>query len=283
MLNYEKQRKLIIFLSLAITLCVIVAIVVLVFIWMPEKEIKEYRVGNVSYVNINQDTVIKKYAKDIQSLIIEKNYTDIYNLLAEDYKKYTGMTQETLKEYLEEKNVCIAGLELIQYTINQIEGYNYVYDLNFKVRNEVYSLNIVVKEISPEKYTIAFDGFIDYSANVASSTVNSITLNILERTRYINWAEYKIKITNGYNKKITMNSNNNASPIFIVDGAGDVKKPITTTVPISSFDMAAKSSREYILKFDIHDATDYLSYRYWVITNVAFENMEGLKDIQYLF
>ena len=281
MLDYEKQKKLVILMSIAIVLCIIITIIVLIFIWMPEKENNEYRVGVVAQENVNQETAIMKYAEDLQKLIIGKKYDDIYNLLSKDYIKYTGMTREDLQEYLEDKNVCMSGLELIQYTVNYVQEYNNVYDLNFKVENEVYSLNIIIKEEAPERYTIAFDGFIDNMDNVCSSTVNSVTLGIVERTRYTTWVEYTIKVTNGYNKKITMNSQNNANPIFIVDGSGEVKKPSVSTVPIEQFTMIPNSSLEYTLRFDIDDVTDYLSYTYWIISNVSFENIEGAKDLQY--
>lgn len=282
MLDYDKQKKLVVLMSIGIVLCIIVAIVVLIFIWMPEKENTEYKVGHVVQTNINQETVLKKYAKDIQNLIIKKDYNSLYNLISKDYITYTGMTKESLSEYLDERNVCEAGLELIQYTVNYVDGYNAVYDLNFKVANEVYSINIIVKEEAPERYTIAFDGFIDNTTNVYSSTVNSVTLNVLERTRYTTWVEYDIKLTNGYNRKITMNSMNNANPIFIMDGAGDVRKPSVSTVPIGQFTMSPNASLEYTLKFDIRDVAEYMSYNYWVITNVSFENIEGVKDLQYL-
>jgi len=179
MLSYEDQRKAIAIFIMGVILVLICTIVVLVFIWIPDKKVKiEYEVGKINEDIMEEKDVVNKYYDRLSNLLSNNDIDGIYNLLGEDYKEFSQLDTVKLKEYLIEKNILSKSLELVEYTKYIISGYNNVYSVDIKVVDEAYSINVIIREKSPEQYTIAFDKFIDRKTNVHKSTIDSIEMNV---------------------------------------------------------------------------------------------------------
>lgn len=282
MLDYEQQRKLIIVFILAVVLVIIFAIVALVFIWLPEKE-EEYvfEVGTVNSVNVNEETVIKHYYEEISQMLLNKDTDAIYKLVGKDYLEYNKYTKQDIEKYIQDKNVLGSTLELVTTESYAVPGYSNVYYLDIKVVDEVYSMGIVIREISPENYTIAFDKFIDYSTNVYNGVVNSVELDVYKMVRYTNSVEYGFRVTNNYDKDIVINNNSLANAIILVSSQNQVKTPIMTTLATSQVKLASKSLNEFVVVYNISDAYDYYTYNTLVLKDVLYTGMQGTTDIQF--
>lgn len=282
MLDYEQQRKLIIVFILAVVLVVIIAIVALVFIWLPEKE-EEYvfEVGIVNSVNVSEETVIKHYYEEISQMLLNKDTDAIYKLVGKDYLEYNKYTKQDIEKYIQDKNVLGSALELVTTETYAVPGYSNVYYLDIKVVDEVYSMGIVIREISPENYTIAFDKFIDYSTNVYNGVVNSVELDVYKMVRYTNSVEYGFRVTNNYDKDIVINNNSLANAIIWVNSQNQVKTPIMTTLATSQVKLASKSLNEFVVVYNISDVYDYYTYNTLVLKDVLYTGMQGTTDIQF--
>ncbi len=282
MLDYEKQRKLIILFIIGVVLVIIFSIIALVFIWTPKVEKEpEYQVGIVENVNIQEVDMLNKYYNQISEMFIKKDINTILSLVGEDYLEFNGYDNNDMQKYLDSKSVLGKRLELVNSNTYMIAGYSNVYYLDLKVVNEIYSLNIIVREISPENYTITFDKFIDYKENVYNDTVNSVGLDIYEQVRYVNSVEYRFQLTNHYGEEITINNNSLASAILLVNGQSMVKRPIMTTLSTSKIKLDFGDRRNFTAVFPIEDSMDYLSYNNLVLKDIVYSGIQGTTDIEY--
>lgn len=281
MLDYDKQRKLIIVFILATTLVIIFAIIALVLIWLPEEEeIKEFKVGEVTINPTTQEDVILKYYDKITQLFLEEDVETIYSMISEDYLSHNNLKKEDIREYLTNKRILGRKLQLVSTNSYKVAGYNNVYYLDIKAVNEVYSIGIVIKESSPENYTISFDKFIDVAKNVCNTTVNSVSINIYERVRYINSVEFKFTITNNYDKALIVNNNSLGQAILLVGSQSQVKLPIMTTLATSQIRLEPQQSRPFSAVYNINDQYDYLAYNTLVLKDVVYEGIQGETDLE---
>ena len=281
MLDYDGQRKAITIFVLGVVLVIIVTIFVLIFIWIPkeEKEEKqEYKVGIVESKTIQESDVVNKYYDEIYVLILNNDIDRLYELLSTDYIEYNEYDKDKITEYLRNKEILGKSLELVQYESIFLIGYNNVYSLDLKVKNEAYSLNVIIKETAPEEYTISFDKFIDYSKNVYDETIN---MNIYAVVRYVNSVEYDFKLTNNYSKEVKINSSNAVTPILLVSTQEKSKRPIMTTLPTSEIVFKSKESRNFKAVFNIEDVYDYITYNTLVLKNIEYTGIVGTSNLEF--
>lgn len=284
MLDYEEQRKLIIIFILAAILTIIIAIGMLVLIWWPNVEVeteKIFEVGKVDVQTHTEQEVIQKYYKQLYVMFINNDLDAIYDLVSEDYLEYFRYDKQDIIEMLREKNVLTRGLELAQYKSFMIDGYSSVYELDLKVKNEAYSINIIIKEESPNNYTIAFDKFIDYKTNTYSETKDSIKLDIYQLIRYTNSIQYEMKLTNGYNKDVKINSGGSGNPIILVNNKNETRRAIMTTLSTAEITMEPEENRTFTAVFNIEDTYDFITYNLLVIKDIQFEGMQGKNNLEF--
>jgi len=284
MLDYETQRKLIIIFILATILVSISAIVALVFIWTPNKDVeaeKQFEVGKIEAPSSSAGDVIQKYYKQLYVMFLNNDLDQIYSLVGNDYLQYFDYDKQDIVNLLREKNVLTSGLELAQYKSFVLPGYSSVYELDLKVKNEAYAINVVIREMSPNNYTIAFDKFIDYKENVYSETKDSIKLDIYERIRYTNSLQYEVKLTNGYNKNVKINSGATGNPIILVNGQDQVRRPVLTTLSAVEADMKPGENRAFTAVFDIESEYDFITYNLLVLKNIQYEGMQGMDELEF--
>lgn len=282
MLDYEKQRKLVILFMIGVVLVVIFLIVSLIVIWTPEPEKElEYQVGVVENISVKEQDMIQRYYTKISEMFIKQDFESIFSLIGEDYLNFNEYNKDDVKKYLNQKSVLGKRLELVDSKTYMVDGYSNVYYLDFKVANEIYSLNVVVREKSPENYTIAFDKFIDYKEDVYNDTINSIGLNIYEQIRYTNSVEYRFKLTNHYSNEVTINNNSLANAVLLVGTQAVSRVPIMTTLATTKVKLKFGDRRNFTAVFPIKDELDYISYRNLVLKDVVYSGLQGTTDIEY--
>ena len=283
MIDYENQRKLVVVFILAVILTVIFTIIALVFIWIPDnKEVEQkFEVGKIERPDSSEQAVVENYYKQLYILFLNKDLDAIYDLVGKDYLEYYKYDKQQLLNMLEEKNVFSRGLELVQYKTYVLQGYNNIYEFDLKVKNEAYSINVVLREKSPNNYTVAFDGFIDYDKSTYTATLNSIKLDIAERIRYTNSVQYEFKLTNNYNKTVKINEGGTGNPVILVNSSGASKRPIMSTLNAAEITIYSKETRNFTVVFDIEDTYDYVTYNMLVLKNSQFEGMQGSSNLEF--
>ena len=231
-MEIDRERQLSLLLISGIVLVVIITVLVLIRIWTkPNKkeEITTYEVGKINITkNISQEDYVKRYFSQLANYMRNANYDELYKLVGEDYKSYKNLTKEGLIDYLKVQNVIGQILELKTYERASINGYNNVYTLNLKQKEGIYDINIVVREISPNVYTIAFDGFLS-SENISyNTTVDSVNLSINKVTCYSNSVEFDVTIKNTSINKIDLNKNYKLEGILLKISDGSIVYPENT-------------------------------------------------------
>ena len=283
MLDYDKQRDLIKLFTLGVILVVIFTVIALVLIWKPEKEKeKVFEVGKVDSVILGEGAILNNYYEQISKWLMEEDLDSIVSLVAEDYLEYNKQTRQDVKEYLSGKGIIGKNLELIESRTYSVPGYSSVYYLDIKAVNEIYSLTVVIREVSPNNYTIAFDKFIDYSRNLYNETVNSIQMEIYERVRYTNSVEYTFRLKNNYDRSVTINSNNQANSVLLVSTSSTAKSPALNTMAAIQVKLETGQFRPFTVVYNMKDEFDYLTYNTLVLKDVLYDGMQGTTNIEYV-
>lgn len=283
-MNYETQRKLIVVFVLAVIVVVIVTIVSLIFIWLPDNNIEEeekFVVGKIEQTKTSEEDVVEKYYKQLYVLVINNDLNAICDLVGQDYLEYFDLEKQDIIDFLREKSILTKGLELVQYKSFYLAGYSNVYELDLKAKDEAYAINIVLREKSPNDYTITFDKFIDCTQDAYTATKDSVRLDIYKKIRYTNSVQYEIKLTNCYNKNIKINSNASGAPVILANSQGEVRKPIMTTLSAVEAVLEPTQSRDYTAVFDIEETYDYFTYNTLVIKDVQFEGIQGADNLEF--
>lgn len=282
-MDYETQRKLVAIFIMSVILVVIMAIIALVFIWLPddEGEGQAFVVGKVNSQETSEDAIVKKYYKQIYVLFLNNDLDGICKLVGKDYLEYFKLDEQDIIGYLRDKSVLTKGLELVEYKSFILPGYSNVYEMDLKVKDKAYSINIVLRESSPNNYTIAFDKFVDHEADVYTFTKNSVKMDIEERIRYTNSVQYEIKLTNCYNKNIKINSGAGVNSIFLVNLQGEARKPIMTTLAATEITLEPNEFRTFTAVFNIEETFDYITYNTFVIKDSQFEGIQGADDLEF--
>ena len=105
MLEYEKQRKLVILGVIGIILVIVISIIALINVWTPEKEKeKVFEVGNIDYSKLEEKNPLIDYYTKISKLLMEENLDELVLLVGEDYLKYYNYSSDDIKKYVEDKN-----------------------------------------------------------------------------------------------------------------------------------------------------------------------------------
>lgn len=283
MLSYERQRQLLIVGILGIILVVILAIVALVLIWRPApEEKKEFKVGQVDGVSLTEDDMLNEYYTRIRTMLENSNVEGICDLVGEDYYTHTGKTREDIKQMLEDSSMLGKSISLEEGVLYDVDGYNHVYVLDLKSDGEVYAMNIVVREEAPEKYSIAFDKFIDYTENVYAGSANSVELRAIRRVRYTTSVSYRLRITNNYKDVVIINADksNDAVP-FVSSMTQQAKIATMCTIANQSLEIPAGMTREIDVTYNMSRETDYSTYNVLVLNNIQYVGIEGITGLEY--
>lgn len=270
----ERERQLFLLLITGIVIVLIITVLLIISVWNKKVELddeyNEYTLGKI-YINENidyEDYVIK-YFGQIEKMLFENDVEALYNTLGQDYIKYSNTNYEKIKEYLENKKILGQALELKSYEMIQIEGYSNVYILNIKLKEGIYDINVVVRETSPNNYTIALDEYIKSETSEYNNTVNGINFVIKDITYFSNYIEYNLSIKNLHDDYITLNTNKMAENIYLKLTNSSLISPYGTVLGGREIKIEKGRTKEYKIKYNV--------------TNENISNIESfvLKDIYY--
>lgn len=283
MLDYNRQRKLVVLCVVAIILVVVFTVMYLIDVWTPEPEKqKVYEVGVVESNNIDNSDVLMQYYGEVSEMLMNSKLDDICSKVGEDYLKYYGYTLDDVKKYIADKNIMGKRLELVNSAIYSVVGYNNIFYLDIKAEGEVYSLGVIIRETSPEQYTIALDKFIDYKENVVDEFVNSVGFRVQKQARFINNVVYRVKITNNYDKPITINADREVAPLMLVSSSnGTIKKPLMSSLTAQEVIIESGHSREYDVSYNIENHMDFIEYNVFVLRGVKYEGVDGVSNLEF--
>lgn len=283
MLEYERQRKLVVLCVLAIIVVIVLAILYIIGIWMPEPEKeKVFEVGQVEYVKVTDEDVLLQHYETISKLLMNSDIDKLCSLVTNDYLKYNDYTLEDVKKYIEDKNIMNKAVELVNSAIYSIDGYSNVFYLDIKAMGEMYSIGVVVKEYAPGDYEIAFDKFVDYSTESYDSMTNSVNLRVLRTVRFTNSVEYRVRITNGYDKPVTINSDKATAGLILVSSSSqNFKQPIMLDFANQAVTIGEGQAREYNVSYNITEDIDYLLYKVMVLRGVSYTGLTGTSDLEF--
>lgn len=183
-----KNRKILFY---AILTYIVIMIVVLLFIWWPEKK------WELEYTKVNiqekQKQLAQDYMDEIALMFITEDKEAIKGLVSDEYVNYLGITKDDIIKSLDNDGYFslysqVRGMDI--YT----DGNTYVYSTNIYSNNNNRRMNII--ETYPYEYDIVFDDFYDYKKANSTVTQEGIKLTITSVYRNLKYIEFEMKIEN---------------------------------------------------------------------------------------
>lgn len=282
----ERERQLFLLLATGIVVVIIVAVLLIISVWNNKTELdnkqNEYKLGKIIIEeNITEEDYIEGYFAQIESILYEKDYSTFYKLLGEDYIEYSGLTEESLVEYLENKKIVGQFLELKSYEQVSIEGYGNVYVMNVKLKDGVYDLNLVIREISPNDFTLSLEEYIKSEALDYNSTMNGVNLKIKKVTYYSNYVEYSLVIKNTHDDAIILNSTNGAESIYVKLLNNSLISPYNTVLGGSSVKIDKERIKEYKIRYNIKNE-NFTQIESIVIKDIYYNGRNITGDVEFV-
>ena len=99
--------------------------------------------------------------------------------------------------------------------------------------------------------------------------------------RFTTSVEYRVRLTNNYDKEIVINSNRAADPIVLATSDGTYKKPITAVLGNQALKLSKDNAREYVLTYNINDVSDFHYYNILILRDVGYEGLSGTNNVQF--
>lgn len=282
----QKTQILTTVMVIGIFLVVIISILALIAIWTPKKQQEEkiktqedLQVGEYVSAYISEEEVLKKYFSNIFAKMISEEYTELYSMLDEEYKEKTNINIEQFSEKM--RNMQMGGKHLIFDSYNSIVyGGQNIYIINLKTAdNKVYD-KIIVKESSPEQYTLSFDNIIHYTDEQSSIKKEGINLtfkSVLYTTEEI---VFEINVQNLSGTTIQLNSKNLPEGIYIVDSNRNTIKPNQVVFGGQNITLNDKKDIHLELRYKM-DNTQYKDVKNLVLKNIWYEDTGTVKDIEF--
>lgn len=282
----KRERQLFLLLVTGIVVVIIVAVLLIVSVWNNKTELdnkqNEYKLGKIIIEeNITEEDYIEGYFAQIESILYEKDYSAFYKLLGEDYIEYSGLTEESLIEYLENKKIVGQFLELKSYEQVSIEGYGNVYVMNVKLKDGVYDLNLVIREISPNDFTLSLEEYIKSEAIDYNSTMNGVNLEIKKVTYYSNYVEYSLVIKNTHDDAIILNSTNGAESIYVKLLNNSLISPYNTVLGGSSVKIDKERIKKYKIRYNIKNE-NFTQIESIVIKDIYYNGRNITGDVEFV-
>lgn len=284
MLNDEKQRQITILIITGIVIVSIITILILISIWTPAKEepiSDEFRVGYIDYEQYTDEDIVKNYYTKIMVNFLNSDYEKIYNNLSKDYIEYSNMTLTKLKDKLENMQIVGKVLQLNSFQKSYLNDYT-IYYVNLQAQGDASDITIVIREYSPENYSISFDDFIYMDENIYNKTYESLNLNVNRVIYTVDKVKYNITLTNKFSGNIVINSKKLYEGIYLKDLSDNIKSPYSVTFGGSEIKLIENQKKDFEVIYDIED----MSYSYikgLVVRDVFYNSINKTTDVTYNF
>lgn len=282
----EKERQLVLLCATGIVIVIILTVLAIIGIWNrkseQDKKATEYKLGRIIMEeSVSEEDYVKGYFAQIQKILFEEDYATFYEYLGEDYIEYSGLTEESLKEYLESQKIVGQFLTLKAYESVAVEGFGNAYVLNIKLKDDVYDLTLVVREISPNDYTIALDEYIKSEKIGYNSTINGINLEIKNVIYFSNYVEYDLVVKNTHDDTVVLNSNNKAEGIYVKLTDDTLVSPYNTVLGGSEAKIEKDRMKEYKIRYNVKNE-NVTSIESIVIKDIYYNGREVTGDVEFI-
>lgn len=283
----DRQKQLVMLYITGIIIVVIVAILAIISVWSKNgesiKESQEYKVGRITIDKLaNSEDYVKRYYSKIEKYLIEENYDEMYSLLSEDFIEYANMTKENMKEYLASRKILNQALVLKSYEKFHLNGFSNIYVLNIKQKDGIYDLIVLVRETSPNDFSISFDGYIMQEKLDYNSTINGVNLKINSVVYFSNYIEYDVTIKNVYDNTIVINSKHVIEPINIKLNNNSLIAPYSTVFGSKSVELLPNKDVRYKIKYNIQNE-DLEQIQSIVIKDIYYNGKDVTEDAEFVF
>ena len=212
---------------------------------------------------------------------LNKKYESIYSSLSKDYIEYSNMTVTKLKDKLDNMQIVGKVLQLNTFQKSYLKDYT-IYYVNLQAQGDASDVTIVIREISPENYTISFDDFVCMEKNIYNKTYESLNLNVDRVIYTVDKVRYNITLTNKFSGDIVLNSKKLYEGIYIKDLSDNIEAPYSVVFGGSEIKLIENQKKNFEVIYDIED----MSYSYikgLVVRDVLYNSINKTTDVTYNF
>lgn len=255
MFDFRERKDLLAATIIGILFVLVFLLASLIIIWMPKEDKKEFKLGDISDTTYTDDMVISEYVENISSLLKKNDYEKLYSLVSDDYKDYSELTLESLKQKFEELEISDQEVVLLDYEKNSLEGYNNIFVTNIRGKKSSVSARIIIKENSPRNYKISFDDLILMDKNPILKNSDNVEITLLNKKYMTGSSEFVLKFKNKNKDSVYLNYNEYEDGFLLTYNGKNILKP---TIPVLGYERCElKSGEEKIvhLKYNTNKIT----------------------------
>lgn len=218
----DTNKKTFNFTLLFIIAYVVLAVLVIIYIWWPKGNDSIVSNSKFTYEDIDEkEKAIDIYKTKIMTFLTENDLEQLYQKLDEDYKAEKNITEKNYQAFLEESGfISKNGISIGECTVNIQKDDVYVYRFKYTCNNVSKYVNVI--ETKPYEYTLSFEqnsipivnntytetneGTI--SSSTKTTIIDNIKYEVTKNTLRENGITYTLKITNNSDKNVEYNFDN---------------------------------------------------------------------------
>ena len=285
-LRIEDKRKYLVLVILSAFIVFFVFVVLVIVIWSrplqknyDDVNTNEKKLGEYSVSKFSLDTQINIYANSICSMLSSNDYDGLYELLDDEFIKYASLNKDAFKDFINKKGLGGKSLEVTEYKNVKFEKNNII-KLTIQTRNNPKITQIViVKEKSPNDYTITFDNLVKFEQQEKKYEINGLEIILSNQAYFSNEYKANIKITNVSNSNIVLNKNKSAE-IFYLNQANNVSTVVSSSIMMGkTMQLNQNDSINYNIRFLISDYTFNMINKL-IIKDVTNESINNIQDLE---
>ena len=282
--NNQKKFLILVFLIGIVVLIIFISLIISIWSRPLEKNIDEVdtndkKIGNYSNINFSFENQVNLYFTYLNSLLNSGNYEDLYKLLDEQFIQYASLDKEKFIDYIKQKNIIGKNFKLVEYK-NVTFDKNNIIKLSLQSNDsEQTAFNIIVKEKSPNDYTIAFDNLVKYIEEKKEYEENGLKIELSKQSYFSNEYITNIKISNVGKYNIELNRDKSAETIYLNQGGNNNVIVSTNIFMGQTVVLNPDDSINYNIRFLIPDFT-FGSISKIVLKDVTNISTNNTQDIE---
>lgn len=236
-----KNKDNILFIStvLFILLCIIIAIVFIVFIWTRTGIglVAEYNFDKDNY----QDNVAKMYKSEIEKLLNGYDDDKLIKLINVNYLEKNNLSKDNKDEiinFLKNNRLMSttkSSLAIVDYEV--AEGSNNMYIYRFRYRVNGFTKYVNLLEIEPSSYTLSFEQneIPNVSKVYVAKIIDNINFEVTTAQTLTSVITYNVKITNNSDYDIQFEFDDISKVRIILDDETGIELAGVVTAPEDEF------------------------------------------------
>ena len=223
--------------------------------------VEESEFGKYSIDKIEEEEIAKKYFSQIFAPLYNQDFIELYSMLDEAYIKSENITISNLEDRLRNSGMVGTNLILEKYNVESRDDYRY-YKLQISNEDHTKTEHIIIKEISPNDFTVLLGNKIIYDEKKEKIVKDGLEYEIvsIEETSY--QMVVKINIKNILTDDIILNKDKENHPVKAISDRKSLISPMSDTLskksihlqPGKTFTLVGvfmKNSKEKIIQLQI--------------------------------